>query len=69
MSLELQKSELERERDELALKKVSGTPTNIEINERSLTETRAEYAKKGMSVSKEEDYEQESYHMVKRTII
>ena len=65
MSLE-QKSELERERDELALKRVSGTTTNIEINERSLTETRAKYAKKGMSVSKEDDYDQESYHLVKR---
>ena len=34
MSLERQRTELERERDELALKRLSGTTTNIEINER-----------------------------------
>jgi hypothetical protein len=59
-------TDYEKEQNELALKKISGKPQHIEINERGLVATREEFAKKGLVVSREKDYDAETYHLVKK---
>jgi len=50
----------------LKLKQVAGKPTNIEINERSLEEYRQEFAKKGLVITKKEEYPREDFYLVKK---
>jgi hypothetical protein len=59
-------NEFERKQNKLALKQIAGKPKNIKINERGLEATREEFRKKGLVVSSQEDYEQETYHLVKK---
>jgi hypothetical protein len=59
-------NEYEKEQNELALKQIAGKPQHIEINERTLEAYRAEYTKKGCVITKEEEYDQESFHLVKK---
>jgi hypothetical protein len=59
-------SDMEREDEKLKLKQIAGKPQHIDINERSLEATRAEFRKKGMEISKQEEYDQEHYYLVKK---
>jgi len=57
-------SAMEKEQNELALKRIAGTPRYIEINERTILAYKEEYAKIGLAPTKEEDYPQEDFHLV-----
>jgi hypothetical protein len=57
-------NELERQYNELQLRKISGKPQHIEINERTLEAFREEYRKKGLVPEGEKDYPQEDFHLV-----
>ena len=59
-------SELERQRDELAMKQVSGKPKHVEINERTLEAYKKAYEDKGLVITKEQEYPQEDFHSVKK---
>jgi hypothetical protein len=64
MSEQQEVNELEHKQNKLALNKIAGKPKNIEINERTLQAYKEEYAKKGLVITKEEDYPQEDFHLV-----
>jgi hypothetical protein len=64
--LSLEVSELEKKHNELSLKQIAGKTQHIEINERTLEAYRAEYTKKGLAVTREEDYPQEDFYLVKK---
>lgn len=59
-------SELEKREQDLKLKQVAGKPTNIEINERSLEAYRQEFAKKGLVITKKEEYPTDDFYLVKK---
>jgi hypothetical protein len=59
-----QMSEMEKKQREQELKKIQGTAKNIEINERSITATREEFAKKGLVVTNEYEYPIEEFLMI-----
>ncbi len=59
-------SELERQTIELELRQIAGKPQHIEINERTITAYKEEYAKKGLVPESEKDYPQEDFHLVKK---
>lgn len=63
---EIEVNELEEKQNKLALKQIAGKPKNIEINERTLVSYREEFTKKGCVITKEEEYPQEDFHMVKK---
>lgn len=60
-----QMNELETEQDKEALAQISGKAKHIEINERTLKAYQEEFAKKGLVITKEEDYPQEDFHLVR----
>jgi hypothetical protein len=59
-------SELEEQKNKLALKRIVGKPNNIEINERTVTAYKEEYAKKGLVPTKQEDYPAEDFTHIAR---
>jgi len=56
-------NELEREEEDLKLRKIAGKAQHIEINERSLEAYKEEYAKKGL-VIESKDHDRETFHLV-----
>ena len=58
-------NELERKQNELAMKQIAGKAQHIEINERTLEAYRKAYTDKGLVITKEEEYDQEEFHLVK----
>jgi hypothetical protein len=61
---EQQVNELEQKQNKLALNKIAGKPKNIEINERTLQAYKEEFAKKGLVITKEEEYPREDFWLV-----
>jgi hypothetical protein len=61
-------NELEKIEEKIALDSISGKPTNIEINERTLIAYREEFAKKGLVIEQHKDYpmHETGFKMVKR---
>jgi hypothetical protein len=57
-------NELQAQQDKLALNRIAGKPQHIEINERTIEAYKEEFAKKGLTPSREEDWPQEDYHLV-----
>jgi hypothetical protein len=57
-------NELEEKQNKLALSRIAGKAQHIEINERTIQAFKEEFGKKGLTVSKEEDYPMEDYHLV-----
>ena len=58
-------NELERKQNELAMKQIAGKAQHIEINERTLEAYRKACTDKGLVITKEEEYDQEEFHLVK----
>jgi len=56
-----QLNELEREQEELELRRIAGKTNNIEINERNLEAYRTEFRKKGLEVETK-DYPQDDLY-------
>ena len=54
-------SEMEQKEEQLKLKQVTGKAQHIEINERSLEETRKTFRQKGLEVTKHTEYPREDY--------
>jgi hypothetical protein len=67
MSSTVEVSDLERNQRERELNKIAGKAKHIEINERTMQTYKEEYAKKGLTPTKESDYPQEDFHLVKKT--
>ena len=59
-----QVNELEVKQNKLALNKIAGKAQHIEINERTLEAYKEEFGKKGLVITREEDYPQEDFHLV-----
>jgi len=57
-------NELELKQNKIALNKIAGKPRNIEINERTIQAYKEEFSKKGLVITKEEEYPQEDFHLV-----
>jgi hypothetical protein len=57
-------NELERQYNELQLRKIAGKPQHIEINERTIEAYKEEYTKKGLVPEGEKDFPQEDFHLV-----
>jgi len=57
-------NELQAQQDKLALNRIAGKPQHIEINERTIQAYKEEYAKKGLTPTREDDYPLEDYHLV-----
>jgi hypothetical protein len=57
-------SELEIKQRELQLKQIEGNAKHIEINDRTIKAYREEFRKKGLEITKEEEYPKEDFHMV-----
>jgi hypothetical protein len=55
---------LEQKENQRQLKRIEGKSKNIEINERSLAAYKEEYAKKGLVITKEEEYPREEFHTI-----
>jgi hypothetical protein len=63
-NLELGMNELEKIENERELRKISGKAQHIEINTRTIDAYKEEFAKKGLVITKEEEYPQEDFHLV-----
>lgn len=59
-------NELETEENERSLRQIAGKAQHIEINERTIQAVKEEFAKKGLTVSKEEDYPAEDFHLISK---
>jgi hypothetical protein len=57
-------SEMEKKERKIQLKQIEGTAKHIEINDKTLVAYREEFRKKGLEITKEEDYPKEDFHMV-----
>jgi hypothetical protein len=57
-------SEMEIKQRERELKKIEGTAKHIEINDRTIKAFKEEFGKKGLTITKEEEYPQEEFHSV-----
>ena len=57
-------NEPQAQKDKLALNRIAGKPQHIEINERTIQAYKEEYAKKGLTPTREDDYPLEDYHLV-----
>jgi hypothetical protein len=58
-------NDLERLEEERELKKITGTPRHIEVNQRTIKAYQEEFAKKGLQVESK-DYPREDFHLVKQ---
>jgi hypothetical protein len=57
-------NELQTQQDKLALNRIAGKPNNIEINERTIQAYKEEFGKKGLTISREEDYPLEDFQLI-----
>lgn len=60
-------NDLEGLEEERELKKITGTPRHIEVNQRTIKAYQEEFAKKGLQVESR-DYPQEEFHLVKNQL-
>jgi hypothetical protein len=59
-------NELQQKQNELALKQIAGKAQHIEINERTIEAYKKGFADKGLVITKEDEYPQEDFHLVKK---
>jgi hypothetical protein len=59
-------NEQEKEEEQLKLVQVTGKPRHIEVNERSLEETRKAFREKGLEITKHTEYPREDYYLIRK---